>query len=271
MKKFFLSCAVALMATSLFAEEFNIYASGLQAGEVADGKVEISYLLNAPATALEFQVLNAEGAVVKAIAIEDAAALAKGAHEGIAIDLAGIAAGTYNWALKASAEARAEISAELLGMANATYWQPRDMAYNKNPESEFFGQLYVSNSANGGGDAYVGNSTAIYVFNPLIELQGSYDGGVAWSTNNGPHRLYIDEAGLVYASNRSDAAGGIFIMDPANPEAEFKSFFDPAKRGETYTKITGFDFAGEGAGRVLVTADAVSYDGTLVLKVLFNV
>ncbi len=258
MKKFFLAFAAMLMAFSVSAAELNIYASGLKAGEVKDGKVEVSYLLNATATALELQLLGADGAVAHSIAISDADLLAKGAHTAT-IDLAGAPAGTYTWAIKASAEARTEISGELLtdlmGMKGSTYWQPRDMAFDNNPESPFFGQAYVTNSAGTTNAGYIGNQTAIYTFNPLYESQGVYQGGINWAKNGGPYRLYVDKTGLVYASNWSDTDGGIFIMDPANPTVDFKPLFDPAKRGVNYGKITGFDFAGEGADRTLIVND----------------
>ncbi len=259
MKKFFLAFTAMLMAFSVSAAELNIYASGLKAGEVKDGKVEVAYFLNAPATTLEVQLLNADNTVAKSFALTDSALLAKGAHTAT-LDLAEVAAGTYTWAIKAAAEARTEVSENIIAVGEYDFYRPQGFAVNTNPESPFFGQVYITNAASPSADKaapYEGADKGIYVYNQLYELQGHYAGGVTWGAPS-PFRLFVDEAGLVYASNWGDN-GGIYIMDPANPTADFKSLFDPAKRGETYSQITGFDIVGTGADRVLVACDGVNY------------
>ncbi len=261
MKKLFLALAALVMAFTATAAEPNIYASGLKAGAVTDGKVEISYLLNATATSLELQLIGADNAVAQTITLSDAALLSKGAHTTI-VDLANVAAGTYTWAIKAGAAERTAVSENIIAVGEYDFYRPQGFAVNTNTESPFFGTVYISNAAaTSNTTKYEGAAKGVYVFNPLYELQGSYDGGVTWGSPS-PFRLFIDENDLVYASNWG-TEGGIYIMDPANPTAAFKSLFEPAKRGETYSQITGFDIVGTGADRVLVACDGVTYDTNL--------
>ncbi len=237
------------------ASHLNAYASQLKA-EQTGNDIKFSYFLNAPVNAAEI--------TLKAVDTEDAltiplTGLTQGAHTQTA-DISALGDGAYTWELTVHGDVVTEVSKDFLaGNSTFSFYQPRGFASDRNPKSPHFGQLYISNSYGTTKTGYFGNEEALYVFSPSIEHQGTYKGGVAWGSNGGPHRLFIDETGLVYASNWSDAAGGIYIVDPANPTANFKSLFDPAKRGTTYTKITGFDFIGTGADRVLVTSDGVTY------------
>ncbi|MBQ8100424.1 MAG: hypothetical protein IJ169_03945, partial [Paludibacteraceae bacterium] len=98
----FVSCVMAL---SMSAAELNIYASGLKAGGMgADKKVQVDYLLNAPATTLEIHVLNADNSVALNVPLTDAALLTKGRHT-VAVDVSTLTVGSYNWEIKAAAAA----------------------------------------------------------------------------------------------------------------------------------------------------------------------
>ncbi len=235
------------------ASHLNAYASHLQAKQVGNA-IEFSYFLNAPVNAAEVTLTSADTDEKVTFPLTG---LTQGAHTQ-SIDISALADGGYEWELTVHGDVVTEISKDFLaGNSTFDFYQPRGFASDRNPMSPYFGQLYISNSTGTTKAGYFGNKKAIYVFNSSIESQGVYDGGIAWGTS--PHRLFVDENGLVYASNWDDAAGGIYTMNPANPTANFKSLFDPAKRGTTYTKITGFDFIGIGADRILVTCDGVTY------------
>ncbi len=275
MKKLFLAFAAMVMAFSVSAAELNIYASGLKAGTLADGKLPIEYVLNATATSLDFQVLNADGVAVKTIALEGDL-LAKGAHS-TTIDLSEVGAGTYTWALKASAEARTAMSADLITPCppELAFYQPRDLAADMNPESPYFGNLYLANARQGTptGVANASNTVSgVHVIDPLLTRKGSYDGGVEWAgkTANenkngyGAYRIQVDEAGFVYVSEGKSGSSAVYVMDPANPSANFTPVLALDKRGTTFTTIRGFDVIGSGEDRKLVTLDGIGYSGGCV-------
>lgn len=99
MKRFLsLLSFLSLFVAWSYAAELNIYASGLRVNSVnaETNEVTIDYFLNAPATALEFQLLNAStGAIVKTVAITGSGNLAKGSHSGVSLDLSDAVGGTY--------------------------------------------------------------------------------------------------------------------------------------------------------------------------------
>ncbi len=241
------------------ASHLNAYASSLQAKQVGNA-IEFSYFLNAPVNAAEVTLTNADTDEKVTFPLTG---LTQGAHTQ-SIDISALADGGYEWSLTVHGDVVTEVSKDFLtGDDTFDFYQPRGFASDRNPKSPHFGQLYITNSLGTTKSGYFGDEEAMHVFNPSIEHQGTYKGGVAWGSGGGPHRLFIDKTGLVYASNWSSTAGGIYIMDPANPTANFKSFFDPAQRNKTYTRITGFDIYGEGADRKLIASDGITYDGTL--------
>ncbi len=270
MKRFFLAFAAMLMAFSVSAAELNIYASGLKAGEVKDGKVEISYLLNATATALEVQLIGADNAVAKAFPLtgDD---LAKGAHK-VTVDLADVAAGTYTWAVKASAaatEALVDATPEATGLYD--YYLPQGLAVNIYPESAYFGYIYVGEGTpgdtDGGTDRAKTMTEGIYIYNPLLEdysNQGlvGYAGGVQWAADRqGPKRIQVAEDGTLFIADNGAETSGVWMMDPANPSADFKAALDVAGRGTNFVKVAAIDVVGAGADRVLYTLDNISTGG----------
>ncbi len=251
--------------------ELNVYASGLEAVEVMDGVVEISYVLNARALTLDFQVLNAEGAVVKTIPLTDASALAKGEHEGVLVDLAGIPKGIYTWALQASATARKTISGDLVaGLEGYSFYQPRGLEVNVNPENAYFGYTYLTNSDQAAPSATPATATVsgIHILDPQLVYQGGYTGGVTWvgtqkaagvawdQREKGAYRIQLDEKGNVYANDNYSATTGIWVMDPANPSADFTPVLAADK--SNYTTLNCFEIVGEGADRKLITLDGAT-------------
>ena len=270
MKKLFFFAAAALFAMGINAAELNIYASQLKSGEVTDGKVEISYLLNAPATALELQILNADNSVLSAIPLTDEALLTKGAHTAT-VDLSQIADGTYTWAIKAVA-APTEAVVEVTDNAAEEYsfYLPQGLEVDKNPESAFFGQIYVTESTNGAADGGTATTKAtkqgIFIYDALLtklnadRLQG-YTGNVTFAeTRQGPKRLAVAEDGMVFVCDNGAETSGVWMMDPANPDADFKPVLDLSKRGTAFTTVSSLDVVGAGEQRVLYTMDGIGVD-----------
>ncbi len=266
MKRFFLAFAAMLMAFSVSAAEPNIYASGLKAGEVKDGKVEISYLLNATATALEVQLIGADNAVAKAFPLtgDD---LAKGAHK-VTVDLADVAAGTYTWAVKASAAAN-EAFAEVF-KDSGSYVRLQTIIDN-NPESPFFGQIYGQNKA---------PATYLHAWNAdYTSLKSGFTADITWGNSSG--RPAVDANGKVWLAEYSDDHSGVFVLDPATWKVT--NFFEGTQNvGGGLLQKDGVDVGGStpgvaiygtGADMKLYVAneDAGTTTGTLLYKNGYNV
>ena len=257
MKKLFMFLTVAAMSASLSAAEMNIYASGLKAGDVdASNKVEINYLLNAPATAVTLQLIQND-AVVKEIAITGEANLTKGAHA-VTVDLSVADPGTYNWAIKAAAAAN-EALVNVLDYDKNMYnfYLPMGVAVNTNPENDYFGYTYVTEAMNGASDGSWTMSKAtkngIFVYNPSMELLNKdytgYKGGVTFggSATTGPRRPRIDANGYVYVADNGAATAGLWRIDPADPSADFVTILKPE------AGINSFEIVGSGEDMAVYT------------------
>jgi hypothetical protein len=106
----------------------------------------------------------------------------------------------------------------------------RGVAIDNNPESLFFGRVYVSEGQ--AGTAGRTTQDGIYILNAALQdvtAQGSnaYAGDVAWgSTTASPFRLAVAPDGKVYITDWSDGAtAGVWMMNPANPAGAFRPVF----------------------------------------------
>ena len=106
---------------------------------------------------------------------------------------------------------------------------PEDMKYTQvfcavdnNPESDFFGRIYVGNRA---GNA--NSQNGMWIYNPDYtrvnsEVIQARSDGLSFRSN---YRMSIDCEGKVYVPDWGDPTSGVFVFDPANPDAGFKEFF----------------------------------------------
>ena len=255
-----------ISAEEIVVPQLNIFAYDLKAGEVTDGKVTIDYKLNAKATAVEIQLLDAEGAVKKTF---DATGLKKGANQQI-VDLAGVAAGTYNWAIKATAKPTAEM-VNVLDYDQKLYnfYLPQGIAIDNSPESPFFGRIYVSESIDGQSDGATDRTKAtkqgIFIYDPLltdITNQGlvGYKGSLQTACSASADRVsfkrvVVDKDGYVYVNSLDANVGGVYRLDPANPKADLVPVLDTTKRGTLYAPISSILVEGQGEDKVLYTAE----------------
>ena len=277
MKRILLFCVSCIIAMTTFAAELNIYASGLKAGGMsADKKVQVDYLLNAPATELEIHVLNADNSVAINLPVTDAALLTKGAHS-LSIDVSSLAVGEYRWEVKAKAAAVTEY-AKVTGNENRfNFYTPEGIAVDNSFESPYFGRVYVTESRDGlkTGDGRTTHQ-GVYIYDAMLEdvtNQGdnSYAGGVAWTEStaaigglvaamSSPARISVDADGYVYICDNARISAeenysALWRMDPANPSAAFKDVLDVTKRGTLFNRINDVVITGSGAERVLWVND----------------
>lgn len=123
------------------------------------------------------------------------------------------------------------------------FYAARGVAVDKTPTSPYFGRIYVSNSVAGQcieGEAttYRNSSMGIFVLsNDFTDItnQGAtgWLGGVEWGANNSSTnyqfalaRPAVAPDGDVFVTSSSYTSAGVYIMNPAKPEANFTQLFD---------------------------------------------
>ena len=117
------------------------------------------------------------------------------------------------------------------------FYSGRGVAVDNNPESPFFGRVYVSESAGGLiSEGTPVNQKGIYILDAALSdvtNQGakSYTGNIAWGANvnasyqYAPRGITTDASGKVYISDSSFGNSGIYIMDAAHPASDFSPLF----------------------------------------------
>lgn len=215
MRRFFtIVAAMSLAITVLYAQEPNIYASGLSANTVdnTNQEVQISYTLNAPASSLAI-ILQNETNPPYEIQITESEALTKGTHTNIAVSLSTIPTGNYTWKLKAVGKETVS-EPTLIDNTTGILTTPRGVAINNNFESPYFGHMYVTDSKNKTTDG------GIYVFDAAF-TDITNQGENAWSKNfsnspASPLRLTIAPDDKIYITDWSDnETSGVHVWDPA--------------------------------------------------------
>ncbi len=211
----------------------NIYASELSISEAN----EFKFTLNENASSV-FITIYKEG---EALNSYDAGALAKGVH--VIGNPFGII--EYDaWSVTANSRPVAYPVKISDDSPIFQFYSGRAVAVDNNPESSFFGRVYVSESA--GGTISEGTPVdprttqkGIYILDAAltdITNQGaeSYTGNVAWGANvnasyqYAPRGIATDARGKVYISDSSFGNSGIYVMDAANPAGDFYPLFGGA-------------------------------------------
>lgn len=143
MKKFLL--LIAMLATFIGVSAQNPYAYKLSATNLSETSVTLHYSLNAPAQAVQLQIFDGENAVAT-IDVPETMIVA-GNHEYIVnfADYPSIPAGKeLTWKVNvtgSSVETPVEITDKVL-----KFYSPAGVAVDVNPESDYFGTMYVTES-----------------------------------------------------------------------------------------------------------------------------
>ena len=133
------------------------------------------------------------------------------------------------------------------------FYAPRGVTVDNTQGSPYFGRIYVAETSGGlvtAGSPPNARTTqrGIYVMNAAhedITGQGdnAYSGGITWGTNNAtgyqysPMRPAVAPDGKLYISDSSYGNSGVYIMDPDDPSADFKSVFG-GTRNTTNGQVT---------------------------------
>lgn len=207
----------------------NVYASALEPVQANS----VRFTLNTDATAVVLNLIK-DGNVVKTV---DLGPCARGINT-VSFQADGIADGEYDWSITAKADPItgepvqfSENGDAMLEIANI-----RSVDVDCNPASPWFGRVYATSiEANGKKGARMG--TGVYVFDASmsdVTGQGNtpWAGGQAWKGNSSPCRLAVADDGQVYVCDWSDGHSGIWVMDPANPGADFRPLFGGTRNGD---------------------------------------
>lgn len=239
----------------------NIYASELK----PEGYSAVSFVLNGDAESVALTVKNGSQ-VVKTI---DLGPCNKG-YNYIDLTTADLADGDYSWSVTAAGKSGGDEPGQvsvngdpLLDIANA-----RGVAIDNNPESPYFGRVYVTSiEANGKKGARMG--TGLYILGADgSDVTGQagvpYNGGENWSGNSGPYRSAVAPNGDVYVCDWTDAHSGIWVMNPAEPKANWRAVFGGTRNGDglaseggvkIHGSVPGLFITGKGADTKLYALD----------------
>ena len=232
---------VLLQAQWRDVRQANIFASELSVSAIdASNSVTFTYTLNADASAVTITVLNGAGGTAGDVFVSTG--LSKGVNS-FTGTLTNLADGCFSWTVEAVGVAEntvvGAVPVKFTDDLNPLmqFNSPRGLVMDRNMDSPFFGRLYIGESF---GAAMVGGRTTtdgIYVLNAALEDvtgQGAaaWTGGVDWVLNAGsadwsPYRLSVDALGHVYIVQYFGADHNVWIMDPANPAADFVAAFGP--------------------------------------------
>ncbi|GHV57812.1 hypothetical protein FACS1894182_07690 [Bacteroidia bacterium] len=222
-KSFLIVCALVICALTGYAQQPNIFASGLKLEQVSGNTYKFHYTLNADAQSGSINLIPAQGEPI-AFPPPGAEYFTKGAHTAT-ISLETVPAGTYTWSVTATAAANPGTDPVKITDdtdVNLKFGNARGFAVDINPESPGFGRIYVG-VGNPGTVATAGRelTRGIYILDAAlgdVTNQGNTAWNAAgWNSNTNPIALWIDPQGRVYGSDWSDVHGGIWVMSPTDP------------------------------------------------------
>ena len=209
MKKITLLFIATLFSALSFAA-LNPYAYGLSSTLNTDQtELTVNYSLNATATSVDFVLLDGE-TIIKTVNLNDKG-LNKGSHTAtVALDDPNMPLGKkLTWKLEVKGNSVAKPTQEA---TQYSFWGPRGLAIDTNPESEHFGRILVSESHHPVKSltGYVSSNqgAGIYVFNPDFTTDGKVQNGgldftttLAAKTGFQPWNIKISEDGRIFASS----------------------------------------------------------------------
>lgn len=259
MKKILLPMAALLLGAGSAFAGANVYASGLK---TENGK--ISFILNDAAEKVVLNIIK-DDAIVKSVEL---GAGVKGINS-VDIPDVDVADGSYAWSLTVSAAAIAEPTLFTEGTNETIQLSSgKNISADTNPANTTFGTIYVSSPMKGSqtGARVAGG---IYAFNAALEAinEEPYTGSIEWpeASTSSPMGIDVASNGQVFICDWSDAHGGAWVMDGANPTAAFQPVFAEGERAESglvtinganvHGSLQDIAVYGEGDARMLYTDD----------------
>ncbi|MDR3219397.1 MAG: N-acetylmuramoyl-L-alanine amidase [Dysgonamonadaceae bacterium] len=207
---------IARYKTQAADPKANIFASELS---YANG--DFSFTLNENAAEVVLELYNEADEIAESYNL---GALAKGAHR---IHQEYTTA-SVSWGITAGTSS-VDRPVLLTTASQLPVPNPIGLAVDNSFTSPFFGRVYATSAGN--------SSKGVFIFNSaLADVTGQgtagYAGNIAWATDAtygsiSPTRLAIAVDGTIYITDYTDTHGGVWIMNPATPSANFTPVFTP--------------------------------------------
>lgn len=253
----------------------NVYPTNLgqSASSVNPGAGEtlsLGYLLNEDATSVSVEILDSSNNVVRTI---NAGAQTKGTHsvvwDGKDDASANLTNGSYSFRVNASGAPHSDwalISVDDPVNNLNNFELPRGVAVNKNPNSPYYGRVYISNGRNlptGNGRVM---DDGVYMLNAdfsdtgILGGSGPHAGGVDWTVggSSSPFRLEVGPDDSVYITDWSDGHSGLWQADPnvgTATEVLDSTGRDANGGNVTHGSISDVIISGTGASRTILTTE----------------
>ncbi len=235
----------------------NPFAYALKS-EVVDGKLNISYSLNADATDVNIIVKNEVGEEVAASA---EGAKTKGAYTA-EISVADLADGKYTWEISVAGE----VKETAVSFHGDNYWHPRGLDIDNNMESDAFGTVYVAEGQAVPATGYYssGSGTGVYIYNADMTAVTNPEGGLGF--NGGfttldisyacnPVRVRVADDGRIFVT-RSNGAGDFITYAESHADFVATNKLTTLLVGGTFDATT-YEYSIDGA---FVAAPTIGFD-----------
>lgn len=253
-----MAALVVGLATPTWA---NVFASNMK----QTGDRSFSYILNEGAgTGVQAQVWQVGGGMVYS---QDLGAQTKGLNTWNWSGVGGVVGGNYKIKVAATGANYSGWTKTSVNSTQNNFFLPLGVAVNKNQNSQYFGRVYVSESAGGLTTTAPTNSRTtqdgLYLLNAdfsdaVGQGNTARKGGVAWGTTNSPWRVEVGPDNNLYVADWSDSHSGLWMGDPDFVSAS--EILDSTGRAAsglnvTHGSIDGFVVEGTGADRKIYTMD----------------
>ncbi len=267
----FLLMALTLIvgfATPLYA---NVYATNVTVDatmitpSAESDTVAISFLLNEDAdNGVDVKIYNSASTLVRTISLATADMGSNTVYWDGKDDASSMLPdGDYTFEITAMDDGHTEWT-KISDPLKTVMYSPKGVAVNRNPDSEYFGRVYISNGY-AGTSANTGafyNGKGVYMYDAVQDTFAFSDGGIAWaSSSESPgktsigfdDKIYVTEYGndLLYGFN-GDMTGALNVLEADN------------RLTDQY--ISANWVHGSGADRVIYTADMHYLTGRGIVK-----
>ena len=249
----------------------NVYATQVRLNDSTDpiaapgiGTVKISYLLNEPASGgVQLRVSSGTNTVHTIDVKPGTPGALKGTNlitwDGQLDGSRPLRPGVYRISLTASNTGHADWTQLTSDADIRTYvWEGRGVAVNPNPDSPFFGRIFIANAGRGPG-LYPGDDVGILKFN--ADFTDAADGGFStggynWAGDlHSPWKIEVSRDDGVYV-NDFTSHGEFHRFDQSISPASHLQITSAANAGETgAARLGGFALSGIGRDTALVVGD----------------
>lgn len=234
-------------------------------GEVKDNKLTVNYVLNTAATGVNV-VLKKNGVVEKTVTLDNSYCTEAG--HSAEIDLSGLPAGDYTWAVEVTGAAKDAVQE----FKSIRFNHPQGVDTDKNFESPYFGRIYVTEgraSSNSVHYSYANGGQGLYMFTPrFVGIQNwvtgkyVYTGGVTFDQTVGSksgadfRKVRVADDGRIFLTRQNDSGNYLLEVPDVATVQQTDAAFSPVFTGGSLNTTT---FAYEN-GSTFIAAPNIGFD-----------